>query len=402
MHSTSMRIRIETMQEMFLHALQLHYWHLDNQMQLVESNCPNRQFFYYVYTLSSCRTMTESHFAKHNKPLVTTDHMGFSWIVDIKDNEQEEREYYLLGPFFSMQASENEIRNMCYQLKLSSNMIEDLLRQLKNVPVVHHQAAIGYAIMLHSCITGEKAASSDITLAVAPIEKKEENNWGSSSWHGTWSVEQEMFDRIKNGDIERFEELAMKFGTGRVGTLSDGDPLRQAKNEGIVFSVITSRAAILGGVSPEGGYSLADHYILKIEACKSISEVQYCNGEMVNAFISRVCQVKQNSGHSSAIQACAEYIQTHIYSKIDLDTMAGELGYNSYYLSRKFQKEMGMNLNSYVHQQKIEQAKRLLSERRLSAAEISERLSFSSPSYFTSIFRKYTGMTPTAYTESNG
>lgn len=399
MQDLSLRIRIDTMQDMFLHALQLHYWHLDREMQLLETNCPNREFFYYVYTLSTCCTTAKQHFTKQEKPLVTTDQMGFSWIIDVLPDDEGKMEYFLLGPFFSMQASENDIRNMCYRLKLSSSLIEELLQQLKEIPVVHHQAAFGYGIMLHSCLTGNKIRPGDITLCVAPSEKAEEADWTSSAWHGTWSVEQEMFNRIKDGNIEHFQELAAKFGTGRIGTLSDGDPLRQAKNEGIVFTTLCSRAAILGGVSPEGGYSLADDYILKIESCKSVADVQYCNGEMVTAFISRVCHVKQNSCYSSVVQACAEYVQTHITGKIDLDTMARQQGYNSYYLSRKFQKEMGISLNSYIQLQKVEQAKKMLDTQKLSTTEISERLAFSSPSYFTSIFRKYTGMTPTAYLE---
>lgn len=95
-----------------------------------------------------------------------------------------------------------------------------------------------------------------------------------------------------------------------------------------------------------------------------------------------------------------EYIETHICEKISLDAMAKELGYSSYYLSSKFQKESGMSLNSYINRQKVEIAKQLLCSPALNAADVSEHLCFSSPSYFTAIFRKFTGVTPSAYQQN--
>ena len=51
----------------------------------------------------------------------------------------------------------------------------------------------------------------------------------------------------------------------------------------------------------------------------------------------------------------------------------------------------------YISAQKIEQAKLILGTPSVTVADLSERLSFSSPGYFTLTFRKYTGMTPVAW-----
>lgn len=387
--------RIKVMQELLLCAHKLYSWHMDEDMQLLSSNCPSQEFFYNLFTLSQSGNQIQEHFVQNTKPLIAADQMGFVWIAGRLNTE-----YHLLGPFFSMEASENHIRQMCYRMQLSSNLINELLSQLKLVPVIHLNSCVRYGIMLHCCLTGEALTANDITLHIETTPKSAEPDWTNSSWHGTWAAEQEMFNRIKDGNMSNFAEMAAKFSSGNVGTMSHGDPLRQAKNEGIVFATLCGRAAILGGVSPEGGYNLADYYILRMEASNSVSAVQYVIGEMVTAFVRRVQQAKGNSKYAPIVRACMEYIETHICEKISLDAMAKELGYSSYYLSSKFQKETKMSINSYISQQKIEEAKRQLSSQTLTAADISERLAFSSPSYFSATFRKYTGMTPSVWQQN--
>ena len=92
-----------------------------------------------------------------------------------------------------------------------------------------------------------------------------------------------------------------------------------------------------------------------------------------------------------------DYIQTHIFEKIQLEKMANELGYAAYYLSKRFKAETGISLNDYIKEQKVEQAKLLLSKAGASIAEISDRLCFSSPSYFCAVFKQHTGMAPSEY-----
>ncbi len=393
---TNRNEKLYVMQELLLCAHSLHYWHLDSRLRLIFSNCPDEAFFYNLFVLNQDLTQLQDHFASTPYPVIASDRLGIVWIIGALDGD-----YHILGPFFSMEASENHIRQNCYRMRLSGNLIHELLSQLKQIPVIHLNASMRYGIMLQCALTGERLTASEITLHIKVTEETAKPDWSNSSWHGTWATEQELFNRIKDGNMNNFAELAAKFSAGNVGTMSHGDPLRQAKNEGIVFATLCSRAAILGGVSPEGGYNLADYYILRIEAADSASATQYAIGEMLAAFVRRVQQCKENRKYSLTVSSCMDYIETHISEKISLEAMAKELGYSSYYLSSKFQKETGMSINYYINRQKVEQAKRLLSEHGLSAADISERLAFSSPSYFTAVFRKFTGMTPSRYLQNH-
>lgn len=92
-----------------------------------------------------------------------------------------------------------------------------------------------------------------------------------------------------------------------------------------------------------------------------------------------------------------DYIETHLYTKINLDQMAKEVGYATYYLSKRFKEETNISIKDYIKEEKIKRAKYLLTRTDISVSEVSECLAFSTPSYFCSVFKSFTGMLPSEY-----
>lgn len=66
-------------------------------------------------------------------------------------------------------------------------------------------------------------------------------------------------------------------------------------------------------------------------------------------------------------------------------------------LSRKFNSRMGMSIREYINLLRIEDAKSLLGNSALTVAEVAYSVGFSDSNYFTLVFRKITGLTPTSY-----
>ena len=62
-----------------------------------------------------------------------------------------------------------------------------------------------------------------------------------------------------------------------------------------------------------------------------------------------------------------------------------------------FKKQTGSNLNDYVNQVKIEKARELLGLHEYMMYEISDMLGFENPYYFSKVFKKIMGMTPSEY-----
>ena len=97
---------------------------------------------------------------------------------------------------------------------------------------------------------------------------------------------------------------------------------------------------------------------------------------------------------------CAEikrYIDTNYRESITLDKLAGMAHLNKYYLSHAFQKEYGISPINYLISRRIQESRRLLESTNHSLSQIAHMLGFSSPSYFSQVFRKQAGVSPQEY-----
>lgn len=94
-----------------------------------------------------------------------------------------------------------------------------------------------------------------------------------------------------------------------------------------------------------------------------------------------------------------KYILSHYQEQISLSQIAEEIGVNSCYLSDIFHKHMGEPYSRYLLRIRMEQAARLLRENPGEKIyKIAERTGFVSSKHFISVFKKYYGTTPAAYT----
>jgi len=96
----------------------------------------------------------------------------------------------------------------------------------------------------------------------------------------------------------------------------------------------------------------------------------------------------------------AQYIEEHLANEISLLSLAQLVRLSPFHFSRAFKQSFGMPPHRYLTWQRIERAKALLGERKLSVTEIGLDVGFSETSSFTAAFRKLTGETPTAYRRS--
>lgn len=97
------------------------------------------------------------------------------------------------------------------------------------------------------------------------------------------------------------------------------------------------------------------------------------------------------------VNAAKKYVQKNYKEKLTLAMISGDIGISQGYLSSVFKKTTGSNLNDYVNQVKIEKAKDLLGMHEYMMYEISDMLGFENPYYFSKVFKRVTGMTPSDY-----
>ena len=103
----------------------------------------------------------------------------------------------------------------------------------------------------------------------------------------------------------------------------------------------------------------------------------------------------------SCIKQAIGYIHSEYRRDISLDEISHFVGLSSYYFAREFKRITGYTFVSYLNLVRCENAKLLLSKKQASVSKICRECGFSNQSYFTRIFKRYTGTLPTEYQKKN-
>jgi AraC family transcriptional regulator len=92
-----------------------------------------------------------------------------------------------------------------------------------------------------------------------------------------------------------------------------------------------------------------------------------------------------------------EYIQEHLGAQLSLEELATVAEISPNYFISLFRQSTGMTPHKFVVQQRLEHAKDLLAQSRLSLIEIALQCGFADQSQFTTVFRRHFGLTPGQY-----
>ena len=101
---------------------------------------------------------------------------------------------------------------------------------------------------------------------------------------------------------------------------------------------------------------------------------------------------------SGQIQAIVDYVQEHLSEpSLSLHETSKRFFFNTSYLSRIFKQHTGMSFREYVNVQRIELARKYLDDPNAKAYEVCVRVGIDDPNYFSTLFKKYSGLTVKQY-----
>ena len=107
--------------------------------------------------------------------------------------------------------------------------------------------------------------------------------------------------------------------------------------------------------------------------------------------------VRRRPFQDTLIAEAVDYIDRRLHMQLDLNELARLCSLSPSGFLRRFRKVMGMTPMQYVIDRRMSLAIQLLCESSKSIAEIAERCGYENEFYFSSSFKKATGMSPTAY-----
>lgn len=100
---------------------------------------------------------------------------------------------------------------------------------------------------------------------------------------------------------------------------------------------------------------------------------------------------------SVAVDKICDCVLNHVDKEVSVRFLAEALFMNKTYVSEVFKDKTGIPLTEYMSMVKMERAKLLLEDDKLKIYEISDKLGFKDVEYFSRVFKKHTGQTPTNY-----
>ncbi len=92
-----------------------------------------------------------------------------------------------------------------------------------------------------------------------------------------------------------------------------------------------------------------------------------------------------------------KYIREHMMDNITVSDIAKELHFNPQYLMRAFKTKTGCSIMEYITQTRMGTAQKILGETNLPIKEVANMVGYSDYAYFTRVFRKETGKSPSQY-----
>ncbi len=105
----------------------------------------------------------------------------------------------------------------------------------------------------------------------------------------------------------------------------------------------------------------------------------------------------QNSNYSPEITQALSYIKGNYSRKISLASVSEYVGLSSGYLCRIFKEETGVSINAYINNLRMTKAGELLRDQNSYIKEVAVSVGFEDQLYFSRLFKRYYGVTPSEY-----
>ena len=165
--------------------------------------------------------------------------------------------------------------------------------------------------------------------------------------------------------------------------------------------VLLSRAALEGGASIEEVFGLNNNYLLQLQRMNDVDDIAAWLARILKRFSDCVFNLKSVK-HADLIQKAIHFMNANYGRKIGLQDVADHVHMSPSHFSKVFKDEMGKSFVDYLGGVRIDKSKILLRERNIPLIDVAGMVGFDDQSYFSKVFKRFTGQSPGRYRESRG
>ncbi|MDK2823526.1 MAG: two-component system, response regulator YesN [Clostridia bacterium] len=146
-------------------------------------------------------------------------------------------------------------------------------------------------------------------------------------------------------------------------------------------------------ISKEEANQMEKRWEERLEEIAKASDLEELLIKFVRELGNKIYSVGENQGEQ-LVKWAVDYINKNFHQKLTLKTVADKLFLSPSYFSRIFKKYTGEGFAGYLARVRINNAQNLLLTGKYSVGEVAKRVGFDDPSYFSSVFKKYKNVTP--------
>lgn len=310
----------------------------------------------------------------------------------------------LAGPFLMESPDSLLIQDIDRKYKLSTNDLLDLYDESSSIKIIPPKKVTQISRLLYflfaNLITdgkqqliinqGKLHQQSKINESIQMYKSQDVNS--NSSY--PYEKEKELIYKVKSGDISAAKGILNDL-LGYV-LFSEGNKLEIVKSRALELSALLSRAAIEGGAATDSILKINNQFLKNLQQITDLEILCYKLQETVEVFVESMFNYIPTK-NNELIKRAIQYISKNYASNVTLEDVASHVHLNPAYFSTIFKQSSGSSFKEYLNMVRIEESKRLLSNTDYSIIDIAVATGFEDQSYFSKVFKKYTGLTPKQY-----
>lgn len=211
-----------------------------------------------------------------------------------------------------------------------------------------------------------------------------------------YELEARLAQSVRLGEAETaravFRELWQRLSAATAGEAE------LARARALELATVLTRAALEGGAESSVLSVLQRASLEELTAAPTAAAVEKWVRAVLDECLKAV-EASQAALRSEVIGQAKRYINQHFREPVSLEDVAREVHLSPFYLSRLFKEKEGVNFVDYLTRLRLEEAKQLLAQTNDTVAAIAEQVGYAEANYFSRIFRRHFGMSPSEYRE---
>jgi two-component system response regulator YesN len=209
-------------------------------------------------------------------------------------------------------------------------------------------------------------------------------------------MEKKLFDRTVAGDLQSVHSLFATLSSW----IREQYPEDFCIHKNKLFEILVLVRYLTQQIQGQfGGFSVWKDTWKHIQAIEDAGSLENYILAGIDECIGVIIEHKRGKMSPIIIKACT-IIHEMISRDISLEEISRKVEISPFYFSKLFKEETGENFIDYITMARMQKAKEMLRDHSRSIKEISADSGYADPNYFSKLFKKIVGLTPTEFRES--